>query len=128
MYFAGPTCTFQEPSFIPKEGGGEGEVWLIALVNHLDVLRNDIVILDALNLAKGPVAIIHLPLKLRLGLHGNFVDHRDIEEWQKRRAPDGDVGPLKTATEPLPWQKKMTEQNGTSNGANGHATNGVNGH
>ena len=72
VYFAGPTATFQEPTFIPKDNGGEGEGYIIALLNHLDVLRNDIVILDALNLAKGPLAVIHLPFKLRLGLHGTL--------------------------------------------------------
>jgi carotenoid cleavage dioxygenase len=39
-----------------------------------------------------------------MGLHGNFVDQREIEEWEKRRSKNGDVGPAKIATEPLPWQ------------------------
>ncbi|KAK7969855.1 hypothetical protein PG988_008928 [Apiospora saccharicola] len=105
VYFAGPTATFQEPSFIPRDGGGEGEGYLIALLNHLDVLRNDIVIFDAQNLAAGPLATLHLPLKLKLGLHGNFVDHREIEAWNKRR--EEGLGPVKVAREPLPWQQKM---------------------
>ncbi|KAH8886952.1 carotenoid oxygenase [Thozetella sp. PMI_491] len=105
VYFAGPTMTFQEPSFIPKDGGGEGEGYLIALLNHLDVLRNDVVIFDAQNLSKGPLAVIHLPLKLKLGLHGNFVDHRDIDAWKKRRDANGDIGPVQVAKEMLPWQK-----------------------
>jgi carotenoid cleavage dioxygenase len=107
VYFAGPTMTFQEPTFIPREGGEEGEGYLIALLNHLDELRNDVVIFDAQSLSKGPLAIIHLPLKLKLGLHGNWVDHRDIEAWQQRRGENGDVGPVQVATEPLPWQEKM---------------------
>ena len=48
-------------------------------------MRNDIVILDALDVAKGPVATIRLPFKLKLGLYGNFVDFADIEEWERRR-------------------------------------------
>lgn len=120
VYFLGPTMTFQEPTFIPREGGGaEGEGYLIALLNHLDELRNDVVIFDAQRLGKGPLAVIHLPLKLKLGLHGNWVDHRDIEAWQARRREGGDVGPVKVATEPLPWQKKLAEQKGAAvtNGA-----------
>lgn len=104
IYWGGPCGTFQEPTFIPKEGGAEGEGWVIALLNHLDVLRNDVVILDALHVAAGPVATIHLPMKLRLGLHGNFVDQRDIDAWQARRQPNGDVGPVKPAEKPLAWQ------------------------
>ncbi|KAH8904760.1 carotenoid oxygenase [Coniochaeta sp. PMI_546] len=121
VYFAGPTKTFQEPTFIPKTDGAEGEGYLIALLNHLDVLRNDVVIFDAQNMAAGPVATIHLPLKLKLGLHGNFVDHRDIEAWQKRRdANTGDVGPVRPATEPLPWQKALLKEGEQkANAANG---------
>ncbi|KAJ5601579.1 hypothetical protein N7510_011113 [Penicillium lagena] len=104
VLWAGPCATFQEPTFIPKQGGEEGEGWLIAFVNRLDVLRNDIVIVDALHVAAGPVATVHLPLKLRLGLHGNFVDHREIETWQKRRAPGGEIGPVQVAQKPLDWQ------------------------
>ncbi|KAI1406709.1 carotenoid oxygenase [Hypoxylon fuscum] len=110
VYFAGPTATFQEPVFIPKDGGKEGEGYLAALKNNLDELRNDVVIWDALNLAKGPLATLHLPLRLRLGFHGNFVDHRDIEAWQERRA--GELGPVQPAKEPLPWQKGLAA-NGT---------------
>ncbi|KAK4113191.1 carotenoid oxygenase [Canariomyces notabilis] len=117
VYFAGPTMTFQEPTFIPREGGSEGEGYLIALLNHLDQLRNDIVIFDAQNLSKGPLAVIHLPLKLKLGLHGNWVDNREIQAWQERRAEDGDVGPVQVAKEPLPWQKQLQGQNGL--GTNG---------
>ncbi|KAG4285018.1 hypothetical protein FPRO06_06278 [Fusarium proliferatum] len=106
IFWAGSCATFQEPSFIPKKNGAEGEGWLIALLNHLDVLRNDVVIFDAQNLAVGPVATIHLPMKLRLGLHGNFVDQADIEEWQARRQPGGDVGPVRAAEKPLPWQSE----------------------
>lgn len=43
------------------------------------------VIFDALNLAQGLLAVLHLPMKLRIGIHGNFVDRRDIEEWRRKR-------------------------------------------
>lgn len=105
VYFAGPTSTFQEPVFIPREGSkGEGDGYLVAILNHLDVQRNDIVVFDALSLSQGPLAVVHLPLRLRMGLHGNFVDQREIDEWEKRRGENGDVGPAKIATEPLPCQ------------------------
>jgi carotenoid cleavage dioxygenase-like enzyme len=78
IFWAGPTVTFQEPAFIPKDTAIEGDGYIIALLNHLDVLRNDICIFDAREVAKGPLAVIQLPFKLRLGLHGNFVDHKDI--------------------------------------------------
>ncbi|RDL42445.1 Uncharacterized protein BP5553_02424 [Venustampulla echinocandica] len=104
VYWAGPTTTFQEPVFVPKKTDIEGDGYLIALLNHLDVVRNDILIFDALHLAKGPIAAIHLPFKLRLGLHGNFVDQRDIENWEELRKAGGELGPVKPAEKPLPWQ------------------------
>jgi carotenoid cleavage dioxygenase len=110
-WWAGPTTTFQEPVFVPKAGSTvEGEGYIMALLNHLDVLRNDILIFDALDIAKGPLAAIHLPVKLRLGLHGNFIEQREIEDWVERRKEGGDVGPAKPAKELLPWQKKMVER------------------
>lgn len=124
VFYAGPTMTFQEPVFVPKEDGGEGEGYLMALLNHLDVLRNDVVVFDAQKLAAGPIAVIHLPLKLKLGFHGNFVDQRDIEAWEKRRAEE--LGPVKGATDPLPWQKAFAvgQHNGAEAKTNGHS-NGV---
>lgn len=116
IYWAGPTTTFQEPVFVPKGTDVEGEGYLIMLLNHLDELRNDILIFDALNLAKGPLAAIHMPFKLRLGLHGNFVDQREIDAWKELRKEDGELGPVKPAEKPLPWQEEM--QNG-SNAVNG---------
>jgi len=124
VYFPGSTMTFQEPTFIPREGGAEGEGYLIALLNHLDQLRNDVVILDAQNLSKGPLAVIHLPLKVKLGLHGNWVDNRDIEEWKIRRAEGGNVGPVQVAKEQLPWQKAFSAKR---HDAKETATNGANG-
>ena len=138
-YFAGPTCTFQEPVFVPRAGSdAEGDGYLMALLNHLDVLRNDIVIFDALDLAKGPIAAVHLPVHLRMGLHGNFVEQREVDEWNRRRGEGGDLGPVQAATEPLPWQVKlMGGGGGGAGGADGEGgggggggssgTNGTNG-
>lgn len=130
VVWAGPRATFQEPTFIPKrrsaDGQGEpkeGEGYLIALVNRLDELRNDVAIFDALNLSKGPLALIHLPVKLKLGLHGNWVDRRDMEDWEERIRQQGGV---KVATEPLPWQVKEREEREAA-GVNGHGQNGTNG-
>jgi carotenoid cleavage dioxygenase len=115
-YFAGPTCTFQEPVFVPKASSSpeftEGEGYIMVLLNHLDVLRNDILIFDAKNLAQGPLAVVHLPVKLRLGLHGNFVEQREMDEWAERRRSGGEVGPAVPARDLLPWQKKMKQEEG----------------
>ncbi|KAJ5848392.1 hypothetical protein N7455_012349 [Penicillium solitum] len=109
-FWAGPRATFQEPAFIPRAGSTrEGDGYIVALLNHLDVLRNDVCIFDAQNISQGPVAVLHLPFKLRLGLHGNFVETREIEEWKKRRSAV--LGPVKPASAPLPWQEREAAPN-----------------
>ncbi|KAJ6198570.1 LOW QUALITY PROTEIN: retinal pigment epithelial membrane protein-domain-containing protein [Bipolaris maydis] len=89
VYWTGSCVTFQEPSFImPKSYGAEGKGWLIALLNHLDVLRKNVFTFDALTSQKPP-----------------FILQQDsILEWQARRQPSEDVGPVKPATKPRPWQ------------------------
>ncbi|KAK0723437.1 retinal pigment epithelial membrane protein-domain-containing protein [Lasiosphaeria miniovina] len=90
-----------EPAFIPRAGSTEeGDGYLVVLVSQLHELRNDVCILDARNIAKGPLAVVHLPFKLRLGLHSNFVEQAEIDAWKGRH--EAKLGPVK----PLSWQKK----------------------
>lgn len=106
-FWAGPRATFQEPAFIPRAGGTEeADGYLIVLLNHLDELRNDVCIFDARNISQGPLAVVHLPFKLRLGLHGNFVDQGEVTAWREKR--ENELGPVKAATEGLPWQKSLS--------------------
>ena len=69
IYWAGPTSTFQEPVFVPKNSEKEGDGYLLTLLNHLDVLQNDILIFDALNLSKGPIVAVHLPFNFLDGIN-----------------------------------------------------------
>ncbi|KAH7009678.1 hypothetical protein EDB80DRAFT_574123, partial [Ilyonectria destructans] len=90
-YFDGPGTTFQEPVFIPESADApEGHGYLLALMNRLDELRNDIWL----------VASIKLPLKFKLGFHGNWVDRREIDEFKKARE-DGSIAPALPAQKPL---------------------------
>lgn len=71
---AGPLAGFQEPAFIPRSPDApEGDGFLIVLVNEYDTMRSKLVIIDVNNFQE-PVAIVKLPLRLRPGLHGNWVD------------------------------------------------------
>jgi carotenoid cleavage dioxygenase len=73
-YFVGPTSTLQEPAFIPKsDNAPEGEGYIVALANRYEEMRSDLLILDAQHLSDGPIATVRLPLRLRQGLHGNWV-------------------------------------------------------
>ena len=78
-WWAGPTSTLQEPCFIPRSADApEGDGWIVQLCNRLDQHRSDLLIFDALEIEKGPVATVHIPIRLRFGLHGNFARSEDI--------------------------------------------------
>ena len=47
--------------YVPRDTDVEGNGYVIALLNRLDVLRSDLLIFGAKKLAQGPLATIHLP-------------------------------------------------------------------
>ncbi|OJI96472.1 hypothetical protein ASPVEDRAFT_120230 [Aspergillus versicolor CBS 583.65] len=77
-YFPGPTHFMQEPVFVPRsEFAPEGDGYLIALANNYATMGSELHIVDTENFSK-PQAIVYLPIRLRPGLHGNWVDGRDM--------------------------------------------------
>ncbi len=75
LFYAGDDSAVQEPIFVPRPGSSqEGDGYVLVLVNRLSELRNDLLILDARDFAAPPLAVIRLPIRLRNGLHGNWVD------------------------------------------------------
>jgi carotenoid cleavage dioxygenase len=73
-WWAGPVSTLQEPCFIPRgKDAPEGDGWIVQVCNRLDEHRSDLLLFDALEIEKGPIATIQVPIRLRFGLHGNFA-------------------------------------------------------
>jgi carotenoid cleavage dioxygenase-like enzyme len=70
----GPHCTFQEPQFVPTSAN-EDEGYLLAAVNYHDTNLASVVVLDAKDISKGPLASLHFPFRLRAATHGNWVKH-----------------------------------------------------
>lgn len=78
-WWAGPDSGVQEPCFIPRgPGAEEGDGYLVALVDNHITNYSDLCIFEARNLAKGPLARAKLPIRLRQGLHGNWVDGANL--------------------------------------------------
>ncbi len=78
-WWAGPDSGVQEPCFIPRSPGAEeGDGYLVALVDNHITNYSDLCIFEARNLAKGPLARAKLPIRLRQGLHGNWVDGANL--------------------------------------------------
>jgi carotenoid cleavage dioxygenase len=61
-----------EPVFVPR-GAAEGDGWLLAVCFRAASCTSDLMILDACDIAAGPVALVHLPCRVPAGFHGNFV-------------------------------------------------------
>ncbi|KAJ5657185.1 Carotenoid oxygenase [Penicillium longicatenatum] len=75
VYFPGRTHLVQEPVFIPRAGSTEeGDGYLMALVNNYRTMSSELHLLDCRDFRKVRATIL-LPLRLRAGLHGNWVDN-----------------------------------------------------
>jgi carotenoid cleavage dioxygenase-like enzyme len=77
-YYAGPDSSPEEPVFVPRSAdAAEGDGWLLSIVGRRSENRTDLVILDALNLAAGPVATLRFPSRVHEGFHGIWIP-RDV--------------------------------------------------
>lgn len=74
VYFPGRTHMCQEPVFIPSGSEEEGKGWLLVLVNNYATMGSELHLVDTENFGGKPVAVVKLPVRLRPGLHGNWVD------------------------------------------------------
>ena len=78
-WWCGPVSSLQEPCFIPRsKDAPEGDGWIVQICNRLEEHRSDLLLFDALDIEKGPIATIQVPIRLRFGLHGNFAPSEAI--------------------------------------------------
>src|ERR1041385_4130007 len=62
-----------EPVFVPRSAGAsEGDGWLVAVVYRGAEDRSDFVVLEAMDVAKGPIGVAKLPRRVPFGFHGNW--------------------------------------------------------
>jgi carotenoid cleavage dioxygenase len=78
-YYVGDEAAVQEPVFVPRTSDSvEGDGFLLAVVNRYDEARADLIVCDASNVARGPIATVHLPIPLRMTFHGDWVPERSV--------------------------------------------------
>ena len=65
---AWPRCRARQTSRRP-----EGDGWLLTVVGRRAENRADLVILDALHLDRGPLAVVKFPCRVHEGFHGIWV-------------------------------------------------------
>ncbi len=77
----GPGRVSMEPAFVPRPGAvAEDDGWILSVVHDATLDRSELVVLDAGDLAAAPVARVHLPQRVPLGFHGNWVDDAELAE------------------------------------------------
>lgn len=74
MYDVGAGCATNEPVFVPRhEGAAEGDGFLLANIYDANRRGTHLVILDASNVAAGPLAKAYLDHHVPFGFHGNWA-------------------------------------------------------
>ncbi|WP_243450830.1 carotenoid oxygenase family protein [Sphingosinicella sp. CPCC 101087] len=78
-YWLGPVSSLQEPAFVPRPGSTEeGDGYLVAIENRLDTQSSRLLLFEARHVAKGPIATLGIPFRIRPGLHGNWATAAQI--------------------------------------------------
>ena len=73
-WFVGDTSSTQEPVFVPKSANAaEGDGYVLGVVNRRAEHRSDLLVFDAQRLDEGPIATVKIPVRLKYGIHGNWV-------------------------------------------------------
>ena len=70
---AGPGCIVGDASFAADpDGTAENDGWLLTVMTDRAEGRSDLAVIDARDIAAGPVARVHLPQRLPFGFHSNW--------------------------------------------------------
>ena len=78
-WYSGPDSSPEEPLFVPRsKDAKEGEGWLLTIVGRRRENRTDLVILDAADIERGPVATVKMPCRLHEGFHGTWVPESQL--------------------------------------------------
>lgn len=74
LWSAAPRGYSSEPTFVERPGAtNDDDGWVLTLVYDSAHHRSDVVILDARDLNRGPIARLHLKHHIPYGLHGSFT-------------------------------------------------------
>lgn len=86
-FFTGPDLGPQEPVFVPRRPDlPEGDGYLVAVVSRMAENRSDVVVVDAMNMRKGALAIGRLPFRHRAAIHGNWASNAELASASVRAA------------------------------------------
>jgi len=74
----GEGCASSEPVFVPRQNATrEDDGWVLSFVHNGNDNTSSLVILDALDFARPPVATVLLPQRVPFGFHGDWIPKAD---------------------------------------------------
>ena len=72
----GERLQLDEPYFVPSHStASEGDGWLLSVAYNRATQKSEVLIFEALNITKGPIARVLLPQRIPFGFHGTWVPH-----------------------------------------------------
>jgi carotenoid cleavage dioxygenase len=72
IWFGSDTDGFQEPIFVPS-GPEQGQGYLLSVIERHAGIESDVGVFDATAVHNGPIAILRVPMRLRMAFHGCWV-------------------------------------------------------
>ena len=74
---AAATSPAMEPCFMPRApDAAEGDGWIVQAVTDGQAMLTNLNVFDATRIAKGPIATIRLPMRLKPAFHGTWTPAR----------------------------------------------------
>jgi carotenoid cleavage dioxygenase-like enzyme len=90
VWHAGESSICMEPVFVPAHrDAAEGEGYLLTTVNCNRENRTTLVVLDARHVDRGPLAVVRLPVRIRLTFHGTWVGDTEFATRTAYHRPAG---------------------------------------
>jgi carotenoid cleavage dioxygenase len=69
-----------EPCFIPRAPDApEGEGWVVQALTNGQTMLTEVNLFEATHIAKGPIATVKLPLRLKPAYHGSWSNASSIK-------------------------------------------------
>lgn len=79
-YWTDDRWALGEPLFVPRQPeSAEGDGFIIAPAFRIQGQGNAYLVFEAMNIAQGPIATVHVPFHFRPAFHGNWVTTEEID-------------------------------------------------
>jgi carotenoid cleavage dioxygenase len=80
---ADPAVPLQEPCFVPRSPNSpEGDGWILQAATDGRTMLTELNLFEATSIAKGPIATVKLPLRLKPAYHGSWADGALVKSYE----------------------------------------------